>query len=269
VWLKVNNLSNPDLLLPILNDKRSGSQDLLIKINKILLNNIKRRESLKRIISILKKSFSEFQVINSNLVKYEKLLQKNQLKQLENYLKESSHYFKDTYQTIFKKLYSCYSQTNFIFTLSNSRTIIEVLKLWKQQNKNIKVTVCESRPKFEGRIAAKELAKNGLETCLIAEVLMAKFIQQTDLVLIGADKILKDGSVINKTGSLSSAIIAKYYKKPFVVAASKEKILQQTNLLIKKENPKEILSKQIKKLNPVNIYFEAVPKRLITKIITD
>lgn len=265
----MNNLNNQDLLLPILNDKRSGSQDLLIKINKILLINIKRRESLNRIISILKKSFSEFQVIKSNLDKYEKLLQKNQLKQLENYLKESSHYCEDTYRAIFKKLYSYYSQFDFIFTLSNSRTIIEVLKLWKHQNKNIKVTVCESRPKFEGRITAKELAKHGLETTLIAEALMAKFIPQVDLVLIGADKILKDGSVINKTCSLSSAIIAKYYKKPFVVAASKEKISQQTNSLIKEENPKEILSNKIKKLNPVNIYFEVIAKSLITKIVTD
>lgn len=120
----MNNLNNQDLLLPILNDKRSGSQDLLIKINKILLINIKRRESLNRIISIFKKSFSEFQVIKSNLDKYEKLLQKNQLKHLENYLKESSHYCEDTYRAIFKKLYACYSQSDFIFTLSNSRTII-------------------------------------------------------------------------------------------------------------------------------------------------
>ncbi len=265
----MNNLNNQNLLLPILNDKQSGSQDLLIKINKILLKNIKQRESLNGIISILKKSFSEFQVIKSNLDMYEKLLQKNQLKQLENYLKESSHYYEFTYQTIFKKLYSCYSQSDFIFTLSNSRTIIEVLKLWKHQNKNIKVTVCESRPKFEGRFAAKELAKHGLETTLIAEALMSKFIPQVDLVLIGADKILKDGSVVNKTGSLSSAIIAKYYKKPFVVAASKEKISQETNSLIKEENPKEILSNQIKKLNPVNIYFEVIAKSLITKIVTD
>lgn len=269
VFPKVNKLKNSDLLLPILNDKRSGSQDLLIKINKILLKNIKQHDSLHRIISIFKNSFSEFQIINSNLVKYEKLLQKNQMQQLENYLKESFHHYEDTYRIIFKKLYSHYSQSDLIFTLSNSRTIIEVLKIWRQYNKNIKVTICESRPKYEGRIAAIKLATHGVETSLITDAAIANFIQQADLVLIGADKILKDGSVINKIGSLSAAIAAKYYEKPFIAAASKEKISQRANSLVKSENPKEILTKQVKNLNPINIYFEVVPKSLITKIITD
>jgi len=256
-------------MLPILKDKQTGSQNLLIKINKILLNNINQPESLNEIILILKKSFSKFQIINSSLVKYERLISKNQLQQLEIYLKELNHRYENAYKIIFKKLYSHYSKFNFIVTLSNSRTVIEILKFWKHQTKNIKVTACEARPKLEGRIAAKELAKHGIEIYLVADAMMAKSIQQADLVLIGADKILKNGSVINKTGSLSAAILAKYYKKPFVVAASKQKISKQVNFTEMEEATEEIFPKKLKNLNPVNIYFEVVPKSLITEILID
>lgn len=256
-------------LKSLLNDKHSGSQDILIKLNKLLLKYITNTESLNKIVQAAGKAFNQFQVVSFNINKYEKLISEGQLNKLESFLLGSFQLYEIAYKRIFDQLYLSYPYSKLILTISNSRTVIEVLKLWKQKTKNLQVVVCESRPKFEGRIAGKELAKISIDATLIAEALMPMYISKCDLVLIGADIILKNKNVVNKTGSLSAAIIAKHYSKPFVVAASSEKFSNYNRFKIKKENPLEIFPHRTKKLDSINIYFEIIPKHLITKIYSN
>jgi methylthioribose-1-phosphate isomerase len=42
---------------------------------------------------------------------------------------------------------------------------------------------------------------------------------QVDLVVVGADRIAADGSVANKVGTYSLAVLARHHRVPFVVAA--------------------------------------------------
>ena len=121
----------------------------------------------------------------------------------------------EAYMNIYRNAEKLFSGFNTILTLSNSKTLLEVFKIWSKRNKNLKVIVCESRPKNEGIILAKALAQEQIKVRLITDASMSNFIAKADVVIIGADIILKNGNVVNKTGSRSAAIISKHFKKPF------------------------------------------------------
>jgi translation initiation factor eIF-2B subunit delta len=129
--------------------------------------------------------------------------------------------------------------------------------------------VCESRPKFEGRLLAEALAKSGIGTALITDAMMSLYVKEADAAIIGADLILSNGNVVNKVGSRLLALLCKEHKKPFYVLASKSKLSKEKIFKSKNENPDEVWTKKIKKLSISNIYFEEIEKNLISKIFTE
>jgi translation initiation factor 2B subunit (eIF-2B alpha/beta/delta family) len=98
---------------------------------------------------------------------------------------------------------------------------------------------------------------------------MAQAIRNTDAVIIGADSILKNGNVVNKSGSLPLAILCKEYNKPFYVISTKSKISDKQKFKPPKENPGSVWNYKNPKLTVENFPFEEVNKNLITSIITE
>jgi translation initiation factor 2B subunit (eIF-2B alpha/beta/delta family) len=96
---------------------------------------------------------------------------------------------------------------------------------------------------------------------------MSSFISRCDAVICGADKLLKDGSVVNKTGSLSAAILADYFKKPFYILSESEKIAYSFRKDYR--DSYEVWKKKNRKLKIHNNYFEVIPSELITKIFLE
>jgi translation initiation factor 2B subunit (eIF-2B alpha/beta/delta family) len=133
----------------------------------------------------------------------------------------------------------------------------------------LKVIIAESRPKFEGRILTKKLLKVGIKVLLIPDCNSAEYISDCDLVLLGTDKILLDRDVVNKIGSRNTAIIAKYYRKPVYVLASVNKFSKQKKFKPTLNSPEEIWKYNHPDIKIVNQYFEVVPRKLITKFITE
>ena len=158
---------------------------------------------------------------------------------------------------------------NKILTLSNSKTVFELLKRYSKINKILKIFICESRPQNEGRVLTKLLLDENIKCEMILESMLPHFIQKTDAVIIGADKILKNGNVINKIGSLNAALLSKKYKKPFYVIASKDKFSNQVSYNPIQKDSNEIWNYSNENLKINNFYFEEIEKKLITKIITN
>ena len=80
----------------------------------------------------------------------------------------------------------------------------------------------ETRPFLQGsRLTAWELAKDGLSVTLLPDVAAASLIARgrVDAVLVGADRIAKNGDVANKVGTYGLALAARAHGVPFVVAA--------------------------------------------------
>jgi translation initiation factor 2B subunit (eIF-2B alpha/beta/delta family) len=75
----------------------------------------------------------------------------------------------------------------------------------------LKNDVAESRPKNEGRILAKRLIKKGIPVEYITDFSAATYIPRIDAAIIGADKILANGNIVNKMGSKTLAVLCRYY----------------------------------------------------------
>jgi len=98
---------------------------------------------------------------------------------------------------------------------------------------------------------------------------MALQLPEADAAIIGTDVILKNGNVVNKVGSKSLALLCKEFNKPFYVVSTRSKKSTRINFKQIEENPDEIWNKKMKHLSTLNIYFEVVEKKYISRIFTD
>jgi len=160
-------------------------------------------------------------------------------------------------------------------------TALAPIYLAKQNGKKIHVYVDETRPVLQGaRLTCWELEKNKIPYTLICDnmagYLMSK--NEIDIVIVGADRIAKNGDTANKIGTYSLAVLANYHKIPFYIAApistfdfniedgSKIPIEERDENEIKKINGKYISPEKAKVFNPA---FDVTPHYLITGFITE
>jgi methylthioribose-1-phosphate isomerase len=79
----------------------------------------------------------------------------------------------------------------------------------------------ETRPLMQGsRLTAWELEQAGIDVTLISDTMVAHMMAQReiDLVIVGTDRVARNGDVINKIGTSMIAIVARHFEVPFYVA---------------------------------------------------
>ncbi|MBE7438785.1 MAG: S-methyl-5-thioribose-1-phosphate isomerase [Spirochaetales bacterium] len=84
------------------------------------------------------------------------------------------------------------------------------------------IYVDETRPLLQGaRLTAYELHKDGIPATLICDNMAASLMRAGEIqaILVGADRIARNGDFANKTGTYSLAVLAQYHNIPFIVAA--------------------------------------------------
>lgn len=82
-----------------------------------------------------------------------------------------------------------------------------------------KVWVGETRPWLQGaRLTAWECAVEGIDATLLVDSAAASVLGGCDAVLVGCDRVARNGDVANKIGTLGLAILAKHFGVPFYVA---------------------------------------------------
>ena len=106
-----------------------------------------------------------------------------------------------------------------ILTHCHSSTVTSILRKAKLDGKSFEVVCTESRPIFQGRITAKEMLNSGIKTTMIVDSAVRHFMNQVDLVMVGADAITSEGNVINKIGTSMVALAAKEARTPFYVVS--------------------------------------------------
>ncbi|MFX1428046.1 MAG: hypothetical protein ACFFBE_16455, partial [Promethearchaeota archaeon] len=149
--------------------------------------------------------------------------------------------------------------------------VLNVLE--KNKDFDLEIFVLESRPLLEGRKTAKILSKY-FNTTLIIDAAMGKFLEQTDLVLIGIDSILRDGSIINKIGSYPLTALSKLKDIDVYAIGDAYKYNLRSHyghdILIEKKLSSEVFDiKEDTNLDVLNYYFEIIPSEYISGIISD
>ncbi|MEM2636797.1 MAG: S-methyl-5-thioribose-1-phosphate isomerase [Candidatus Korarchaeota archaeon] len=159
-----------------------------------------------------------------------------------------------------------------ILTHCHSSTVVEVLKRAWETGKRFRVISTETRPLFQGRKTAKELAGIGIPTTQIVDSAVAYVMPNVDMVIVGSDAISAHGALANKIGTKAIAIIANYHGVPFYVASSTYKFdfttMHGHEIEIEERDPSEVATgmANVEIRNPA---FDITPAKLITGIITE
>ncbi len=176
-------------------------------------------------------------------------------------------------QTINKQTLKLIKQNSVVFTHCHSSTVINTLIYAKKKHKKFEVYNTETRPLYQGRKTASELKKAGVKTTIFTDAALGIALskeqgtKKPDLVLLGADAILKKG-IINKTGSEVIAQIAKSNKIPVYILADSLKYSKKRTK-IEQRGFEEVWEKAPKKIKIKNPAFEFVKTKYITAIISE
>ena len=85
----------------------------------------------------------------------------------------------------------------------------------------MEVWVSETRPRLQGaNLTAWELGQRGIPHTLVADSACALLMQRgdVDIVIVGADRVARNGDVCNKIGTYGKALAARESNVPFYVA---------------------------------------------------
>jgi len=163
-------------------------------------------------------------------------------------------------------------------------TALAPVKLAKFLGMEVGVIVPETRPWLQGaRLTVYELMVEGVRTTLIADtaVGLVMYRGMVDSVMVGADRILLDGHVYNKIGTLKEAVLAHEFNIPFYVLAPTSSVDPErttAEVEIEERDPDEvrrvisaegrvlITRPDVPVYNPV---FDVTPPKYITAIITE
>jgi methylthioribose-1-phosphate isomerase len=160
-------------------------------------------------------------------------------------------------------------------------TALGVVRAAHAQGKVALVWVDETRPVLQGsRLTAWECVRDGIPHRLISDVAAAAVMarSQVDLVITGADRIAANGDTANKIGTYSLAVLARYHRLPFYVAAPWSTIdptlPSGAGIPIEERDPAEVRRVGSEQTAPdespvFNPAFDVTPAGLIAAIITE
>ncbi len=143
-----------------------------------------------------------------------------------------------------------------------------------KKGKKIYVFNTETRPLLQGsRLTSLELNYANIPNTLVTDSMVASLFanKKIDMVMVGADRIAKNGDTANKIGTFSIAIIANYFNIPFYVLAPYTtidiSIEDGSQILIEERKSSEITQIKSCKIAPenINVYnpaFDVTPSRL-------
>jgi len=158
-------------------------------------------------------------------------------------------------------------------------TALGVVRSAVAAGKHIHVYVCETRPLHQGsRLTAWELDQDEIPVTLICDSMSGSLMRKgkIDKVMVGADRITRD-VVFNKIGTYGHAVLARYHKVPFYVAAplsTFDRLHEEIDITVEERDAEEICSLNGKRLAPqgIDVYnpaFDATPLELVSGLITE
>jgi len=164
-----------------------------------------------------------------------------------------------------------------LLTHCNSEAALGCIIEAHRSGKEIEVFATEVRPRNQGYITIRTLNDAGIKTNFIVDSAVRSFINEVDLVIVGADAVTVNGAVVNKIGTSQVAHTAHEARVNVLVAAETYKFAPRTiigELITIEERPgNEILMDEIARTLPQvtvrNPAFDVTPAEYIDLIVTE
>jgi ribose 1,5-bisphosphate isomerase len=164
-----------------------------------------------------------------------------------------------------------------ILTHCNSEVALGCMIEAHRQGKEIEVFATEVRPRNQGHITIRTLNDAGIKTNFIVDSAVRSFINDVDLVIVGADAVTVNGAVVNKIGTSQVAHTAAEARVNVIVAAETYKFAPRTVvgelIQIEERPPGEVLPDEIartlKNVTVRNPAFDVTPAEYIDLIVTE
>jgi methylthioribose-1-phosphate isomerase len=160
-------------------------------------------------------------------------------------------------------------------------TALGVIQAAWAEGKRFRVFVDETRPLLQGaRLTTWELVQHKIPTTILTDNMAGWLMKndEIDLVLVGADRIARNGDAANKIGTYGLAILSKWHNLAFYVAAPTSTIditlTHGEDIPIEERAPEEVTHFRGKRVTPKGIKvfnpaFDVTPHYLIHGIITE
>jgi methylthioribose-1-phosphate isomerase len=159
-------------------------------------------------------------------------------------------------------------------------TALGVVRAAVEQGKLVKVLVPETRPALQGsRLTAFELATDRIDCTVIPDTAVGHMISlgRVDKVIVGADRITRDGYVFNKIGTYQEAVLANRHGVPFYPAAPRSTFdlsRGHDQVTIEERPAEEVFQIRGRRIAPkgvpiANPAFDMTPPELVTAMISD
>lgn len=160
-------------------------------------------------------------------------------------------------------------------------TAVGVIRSAWASGKRFHVFVDETRPLLQGaRLTAWELCRERIPFTLITDDMAGWMMKQGEvsLVIVGADRICRNGDTANKIGTYSLAVLARHHRIPFYVAAPTSTIDPDLSggeqIPIEEREAEEVTHFSGKRVAPRGVKvrnpaFDVTPHFLIDAIITE
>jgi methylthioribose-1-phosphate isomerase len=160
-------------------------------------------------------------------------------------------------------------------------TALAVVLELARRRPGLEVWITETRPLLQGaRLTAWELRHAGIEPRLVTDGAASFAIARSgiDAVLVGADRVARNGDVVNKVGTYALALAAREAGIPFIVVAPTStldlSIEEGAAVPIEERDPSEVTSLRgvptaapgVLAHNPA---FDVTPARLVTHLVTE
>lgn len=146
---------------------------------------------------------------------------------------------------------------------------------------DLHVFVDETRPLLQGaRLTSFELGRHKVPHTLISDNMAAHVMSQgkIDAVIVGADRVARNGDVANKIGTLNLAILCQYFNIPFYVACPVSTIdvatSEGSDIVIETRHPDEVRSfaGSLASAPDTPVYnpaFDVTPASLVAALVTE
>jgi methylthioribose-1-phosphate isomerase len=135
-----------------------------------------------------------------------------------------------------------------------------------------RVWVGETRPLLQGaRLTAWELERLGIPFTVVVDSAAGALLASGDVdcVVVGADRIARNGDTANKIGTYALAVLAAHHRVPLYVVAPTSTVDPATpsgdEIVIEERSPDEVTAR----FSALNRAFDVTPAELVSAIVTE